>query len=43
MKTILEIPDAIFRRAKTVAAEREIPFSSARLGGAVGQATRPRR
>src|ERR1700721_1811287 len=26
MKTTLEIPDAIFRRAKTVAAERGIPF-----------------
>jgi hypothetical protein len=26
MKTTLEIPDAIFRRAKTVAAERRIPF-----------------
>ena len=25
-KTTLEIPDAIFRRAKTVAAERGIPF-----------------
>jgi hypothetical protein len=28
MKTTLEIPDAIFRRAKTVAAERGIPFRS---------------
>ena len=26
MKTTLEIPDAIFRRAKTAAAERGIPF-----------------
>lgn len=26
MKTTLEIPDAIFRRAKAVAAERGIPF-----------------
>jgi hypothetical protein len=26
MKTTLEIPDAIFRRAKSVAAERGIPF-----------------
>ena len=26
MKTTLEIPDAIFRRAKTVAAARGIPF-----------------
>jgi hypothetical protein len=26
MKTTLELPDAIFRRAKTVAAERGIPF-----------------
>ncbi|MGB6633707.1 MAG: hypothetical protein WBE52_20885 [Terriglobales bacterium] len=26
MKTTLEIPDVIFRRAKTVAAERGIPF-----------------
>ena len=26
MKTTLEIPDGIFRRAKTVAAERGIPF-----------------
>jgi hypothetical protein len=26
MRTTLEIPDAIFRRAKTVAAERGIPF-----------------
>jgi hypothetical protein len=26
MKTTLEIPDAIFRRAKTVAAERGMPF-----------------
>jgi hypothetical protein len=26
MKTTLEIPDAIFRRAKTVAAQRGIPF-----------------
>ena len=26
MKTTLEIPDAIFRRAKTVAAERGIPL-----------------
>jgi hypothetical protein len=26
MKITLEIPDAIFRRAKTVAAERGIPF-----------------
>lgn len=26
MKTTLEIPDAIFHRAKTVAAERGIPF-----------------
>jgi predicted transcriptional regulator len=26
MKTTLEIPDAIFRRAKIVAAERRIPF-----------------
>ncbi len=26
MKTTLEIPDAIFRRAKMVAAERGIPF-----------------
>ena len=26
MKTTLEIPDALFRRAKTVAAERGIPF-----------------
>jgi len=26
MKTTLEIPDAIFRRAKTVAASRGIPF-----------------
>ena len=26
MKTTLEVPDAIFRRAKTVAAERGIPF-----------------
>ena len=26
MKTTLEIPDTIFRRAKTVAAERGIPF-----------------
>jgi hypothetical protein len=26
MKTTLEIPDAIFRRAKIVAAERGIPF-----------------
>jgi len=25
-KTTLEIPDAIFRRAKTIAAERGIPF-----------------
>jgi hypothetical protein len=28
MKTTLEIPDAIFRRAKSVAAERGIPFRS---------------
>ncbi len=28
MKTTLEIPDAIFRRAKTVAAARGIPFRS---------------
>jgi hypothetical protein len=28
MKTTLEIPDAIFRRAKTAAAERGIPFRS---------------
>ena len=26
MKTTLEIPDAIFRRAKSVSAERGIPF-----------------
>ena len=26
MKTTLEIPDAIFRRAKSLAAERGIPF-----------------
>jgi len=26
MKTTLEIPDPIFRRAKSVAAERGIPF-----------------
>jgi len=26
MKTTLEIPDAIFRRAKTAAAQRGIPF-----------------
>ncbi len=26
MKTTLEIPDSIFRRAKSVAAERGIPF-----------------
>jgi hypothetical protein len=26
MKTTLEIPDAVFRRAKSVAAERGIPF-----------------
>jgi hypothetical protein len=26
MKTTLEIPDAIFRRAKTLAAQRGIPF-----------------
>jgi len=26
MKTTLEIPDALFRRAKSVAAERGIPF-----------------
>lgn len=26
MKTTLEMPDAIFRRAKSVAAERGIPF-----------------
>jgi hypothetical protein len=26
LKTTLEIPDAIFRRAKTVGAERGIPF-----------------
>lgn len=28
MKTTLEIPDATFRRAKTVAAQRGIPFRS---------------
>jgi hypothetical protein len=28
MKTTLEIPDAIFRRAKIVAADRGIPFRS---------------
>ena len=28
MKTTLEIPDAIFRRAKAAAAERGIPFRS---------------
>ena len=26
MKTTLEIPDAVFRRAKSIAAERGIPF-----------------
>ena len=26
MKTTLEIPDALFRRAKSMAAERGIPF-----------------
>ncbi len=26
MKTTLEIPDAVFRRAKSLAAERHIPF-----------------
>lgn len=26
MKTTLEVPDALFRRAKSVAAERGIPF-----------------
>ena len=26
MKTTLEIPDALFRRAKSIAAERGIPF-----------------
>ena len=28
MKTTLEIPDALFRRAKSVAAERGIPCGS---------------
>jgi len=28
MKTTMEIPDAIFRRAKTVAAQRGIPLSA---------------
>ena len=28
MKTTLEIPDPIFRRAKSVAAERGIPFAN---------------
>jgi len=43
MKTTSEIPDAILRRAKTVAAERGIPFRALVSGSSVGQATRPRR
>jgi hypothetical protein len=42
MKVTAEIPDVIFRRAQTGAAERRF-LSSARPGGAVGQAPRPRR
>lgn len=46
MKTTLEIPDSIFRRAKSLAAERGIPFrqfvteavqDKLKSGGAAGQ------
>ncbi len=43
MKTTLEIPDALFRRAKSIAAERGIPFRelvSEALAEKVGPRTR---
>lgn len=42
MKTTLEIPDALFRRAKSAAAERGIPLR-ALVSEALAEKLRPRR
>jgi predicted DNA binding CopG/RHH family protein len=43
MKTTLEIPDAVFRRAKSVAAERGIPFRALVSEALTGKLRSPQR